>query len=153
MESIIGPVFVIVTSNWWTRQEQAFRTAFWLSGTPVGNFIGGLLTFGLGKGKSHRTTQSGTTTNDTILVHGSIATWKIFFLFFGSLSFAFALILIVLMPDNQTNARWLSERQKKIAIERVRQNRTVTADDRWKWHQFWEALRDPQTILFFITAV
>lgn len=57
------------------------------------------------------------------------------------------------MPDNQTNARWLDERQKKIAIERVRQNRTVTADDRWKWPQFWEALRDPQTILFFVTAV
>lgn len=35
VESIIGPVFVIVTSNWWTRPEQAFRTAFWLSGTPV----------------------------------------------------------------------------------------------------------------------
>lgn len=35
VESIIGPVFVIVTSNWWTRQEQALRTAFWLSGTPV----------------------------------------------------------------------------------------------------------------------
>lgn len=35
VESVIGPVFVIVTSNWWTRPEQAFRTAFWLSGTPV----------------------------------------------------------------------------------------------------------------------
>lgn len=35
VESIIGPVFVIVTGNWWTRSEQAFRTAFWLSGTPV----------------------------------------------------------------------------------------------------------------------
>ncbi|OAA53988.1 Major facilitator superfamily domain, general substrate transporter [Cordyceps fumosorosea ARSEF 2679] len=135
VESIIGPVFVIVTSNWWTRREQAFRTAFWLSGTPIGNFIGGLLTYGLGK------------------VHGSISTWKIFYLFFGSFSFVFGLVLAFLMPDNQTNARWLDERQKKIAIERVRQNRTVTADDRWKWPQFWEALRDPQTILFFVTAV
>lgn len=35
LESITGPVFVIVTSNWWTRREQAFRTAFWLGGTPV----------------------------------------------------------------------------------------------------------------------
>ncbi|UKZ74854.1 hypothetical protein TrVFT333_002524 [Trichoderma virens FT-333] len=34
VESVIGPVFVIVTSNWWTRPEQAFRTAFWLGGTP-----------------------------------------------------------------------------------------------------------------------
>lgn len=68
VESIIGPVFVIVTSNWWTRSEQAFRTAFWLGGTPVrisfsvyfvilniklycaqiGNFFGGILSYGLG---------------------------------------------------------------------------------------------------------
>lgn len=86
-------------------------------------------------------------------VHSSVATWKIFFLFFGSFSFAFALILMYLMPDNQSNARWLNERQKHIAIERVRENRTVTADSQWKWSQFWEALRDPQTIFFFVTAV
>jgi MFS family permease len=34
-ESIIGPVFVILTSNWWTRSEQSFRSCVWLSGTPV----------------------------------------------------------------------------------------------------------------------
>jgi MFS family permease len=42
VESIIGPVFVIVTSNWWTRPEQAFRTAFWLSGTPVSPALAGV---------------------------------------------------------------------------------------------------------------
>lgn len=44
-----------------------------------------------------------------------------------------------LMPDNQNNARWLNARQKKVAIERVRENQAVTADDLWKWSQFWEA--------------
>lgn len=57
------------------------------------------------------------------------------------------------MPDHQGNAKWLNEREKKIAIERVRENQTVTSDDRWKWPQFWEALRDPQTTLFFVTAM
>lgn len=42
VESIIAPVFVIVTSNWWTRPEQAFRTAFWLSGTPVSSALAGV---------------------------------------------------------------------------------------------------------------
>jgi predicted MFS family arabinose efflux permease len=86
-------------------------------------------------------------------VHGSTATWKIFFLFFGSLSLAFSFVLMYLMPDNQSNARWLDERQKTIAIERVRENQTVTKDSEWKWHQFWEALRDPQTVFFFVTAM
>jgi hypothetical protein len=89
----------------------------------------------------------------TFVVHSGVATWKIFFLFFGSFSLAFSLILAYLMPDNQSNARWLNEREKKIAIERVRENQTVSTDNHWKWPQFWEALRDPQTIFFFVTAV
>jgi hypothetical protein len=87
-------------------------------------------------------------------VHNStIATWKIFFLFFGSFSFVFALILAYLMPDNYSNARWLTPREKEVARDRVRENQTVSTDNHWKWSQFWEALRDPQTIFFFITAV
>ncbi|KAJ5771892.1 major facilitator superfamily domain-containing protein [Penicillium odoratum] len=135
VESIIGPVFIIITSNWWTRSEQAFRTAFWLGGTPIGNFIGGLISYGLGS------------------VHSSLATWKMFFVFFGSLSFAFSLALGYFMPDNQGNARWLTDKEKLIAIERVRENQTVSASDKWKWSQFWEALRDPQTTFFFVCAV
>ncbi|KAK4067269.1 uncharacterized protein Triagg1_7712 [Trichoderma aggressivum f. europaeum] len=136
VESIIGPVFVIVTSNWWTRREQAFRTAFWLGGTPIGNFFGGILSYGLGS------------------IHSSsIATWKIFFLFFGSFSFVFALILAYLMPDNYSNARWLTPREREVARDRVRENQTVSTDNHWKWSQFWEALRDPQTIFFFVTVV
>lgn len=57
------------------------------------------------------------------------------------------------MPDSQSNARWLTEKERKIAVERVRENQTVSSDSDWKWPQFWEALRDPQTTFFFITAV
>uniref|UniRef100_A0A8H7KEZ2 Major facilitator superfamily (MFS) profile domain-containing protein n=1 Tax=Bionectria ochroleuca TaxID=29856 RepID=A0A8H7KEZ2_BIOOC len=135
LESINGPVFVIITSNWWTRSEQAFRTAFWLGGTPIGNFIGGLLTYALGS------------------IHGNIETWKIFFLFFGGLTLVFSIVLMFLMPDTQANAKWLSKEQRVIAHERVRENQTVSEKNQWQWPQFWEALRDPQTILFFITAI
>ncbi|RSH89209.1 hypothetical protein EHS25_002321 [Saitozyma podzolica] len=135
MESITGPIFVVVTSNWWTRNEQSFRTAFWLGGTPIGNFIGGCLSYALGS------------------IHTSFPTWKLFYVFFGSFSFAFALLLAFLMPDHQGNARWLTPRERKIAVERVRENQTVSGDHHWKWNQFWEALRDPQTIMFFITAI
>lgn len=69
------------------------------------------------------------------------------------MSFAFSLVLMYLMPDNQANARWLSERERKVAIERVRENQTVTSNNKWKWDQFWEALRDSQTAFFFVTAM
>lgn len=85
-------------------------------------------------------------------VHSKIATWKIFFLFFGAFSFVFGLILAYLLPDNQSNARWLNAREKEIALARVKGNQTVSADNEWKWPQFWEALRDPQTVFFFMIA-
>jgi ACS family allantoate permease-like MFS transporter len=172
VESIIGPVFVIVTSNWWTRREQAFRTAFWLGGTPVSSEAVTILAFKFRMYSHHADRKlhwwylnlctriqwvflpsSISVLSNAVLVNGTIATWKIFFLFFGSLSFVFSLILMYFMPDNQANARWLTERERKVAIERVRENQTVTSDDHWKWKQFWEALRDPQTIFFFTTAV
>lgn len=57
------------------------------------------------------------------------------------------------MPDNYANARWLTPREREVARDRVRDNQTVSTDNHWKWSQFWEALRDPQTIFFFVTAV
>ncbi len=90
--------------------------------------------------------------NNNPKVHSSIATWKIFFLFFGSFSFVFAIVVAYFMPDTQANARWLNPRERKVAMERVRANQTVSTSDQWKWSQFWEALRDPQTIFFFVTA-
>ncbi|RAK81243.1 MFS general substrate transporter [Aspergillus fijiensis CBS 313.89] len=135
VESIIGPVFVIVTSKWWTRSEQAFRTAFWLGGTPIGNFCGGLISYGLGS------------------MHPSFPTWKLFFVFFGALGLAYAVVLSLLMPDTQANARWLTPKERRIAADRVRANHTGNSNtNEWKWPQFWEALRDPQTTMFFVTA-
>lgn len=83
----------------------------------------------------------------------TMARWKLFFLFFGSFSFAFGIAMIFLMPDNQNNARWLTSREKKIAIERLRANQNVSADHTWKWSQFWEALRDPQVWAFLVMAM
>ncbi|KAH8693645.1 major facilitator superfamily domain-containing protein [Talaromyces proteolyticus] len=130
-----GAFFVIITSNWWTRQEQAFRAAFWLAGTPIGNLMGCLSSFAVGE------------------IHNAIATWKLFFLLFSSLSFGFSIPLASLLLDNQLNSRWLNDLEKQTAVATVRQNQIVTAADHWKWPQFWEALRDPQTWFFFATAV
>ncbi|KAH9227093.1 hypothetical protein K456DRAFT_1730379 [Colletotrichum gloeosporioides 23] len=141
MESIIGPVFVIITSNWWTRPEQAFRTAFWLGGTPVGNFLGGILSYALGTSQ--------------LPLHLPWVDRKMedFLSLFWFLELCISLVLMYFMSDHQANARWLSERERKVAIERVRENQTVTSNNQWKWDQFWEAPRDPQTVFFFATAM
>ncbi len=48
VEATISPGFVAVTGIWWTRQEQASRSALWISFLGVGSFVGTLLAFGIG---------------------------------------------------------------------------------------------------------
>lgn len=47
-EATISPGFVAVTGIWWTRQEQAGRSALWISFLGIGSFIGTLLAYGIG---------------------------------------------------------------------------------------------------------
>lgn len=42
------------------------------------------------------------------------------------------------------NAKFLNERQRSIAIKRLRSNRTGIKSSKSKWYQAVEALRDPQ---------
>ena len=50
------------------------------------------------------------------------------------------------MPDSQLSVKWLDEREKAIAIERVRRvNNAGIGNYAWKWEQFWEAMRDIRT--------
>ncbi len=50
-----------------------------------------------------------------------------------------------IIPDNQMNCRWLNERDRLLAIERVRENEQGIGNRHFKWYQFREALLDPLT--------
>lgn len=96
VESIIGPVYVVITSNSWKYREQPFVMAFWLCGTPA-------------------------------------------CLHFLDQAFGYS--------------HWLTKKERLIAVERVRENQSVGVTQGWSWSQFWEAIRDPQTTFFFVSAV
>lgn len=48
VEACISPAWVLLTSMFWTREEQPLRTSFWLSVNGVSSIIGALLAYGLG---------------------------------------------------------------------------------------------------------
>ena len=58
-----------------------------------------------------------------------------------------------LIPDNQLNARWLSENDRRLAIERVRVNQQGIGNKTFKQYQLKEALTDPLTWTFVFYAV
>jgi len=57
-------------------------------------------------------------------------------------------IFLLVMPDNQLNARWLTKEERVLAIERVRINQQGIGNKHFKLYQFKEALLDPLTWAF-----
>ena len=107
-ESAVTPGFALITSQWYTKREQGFRTGIWFSFNGWAQILGGCLAYGIARG---------------VEIHGSsIAPWKIIFLVTGLLTVVIGVIFLFVVPDNQLNARFLSKEDRILAIERIRIN-------------------------------
>lgn len=62
----------------------------------------------------------------------------------------YAVVVGIFLPDNPVNAKFVSERQKAIAIDRVRGDQTGIENKTFKKSQMIEAFMDPKTWLMFL---
>ncbi|KAL0256796.1 hypothetical protein SLS55_009193 [Diplodia seriata] len=136
MAATITPAFVLFTSIWYKKNEQAQRIGYWLSCNGIALLIMGPIAYGLSGVK-----------------HTALPAWEILFLMLGLLTVITGVIALFVMPDNQTNAKFLSLREKKIAVDRIRSNHQGIGNRVWKWDQFWEALRDIRTWLYVLFSL
>lgn len=90
------------TSMFYKRSEQPLRLSIWLSGNGVATMLGALLGFGLGH--TH---------------NPNLPSWQLIFLTFGLLNFVCGCFFLWLMPDSPNTARFLSHRQRVVAVQRV----------------------------------
>lgn len=72
------------------------------------------------------------------------------FITLGAISIVWSVIVGVFLPDNVVRAGFINERQKAIAVERVRADQTGMENKTWKREQVVEALCDPKTWLMFL---
>jgi ACS family allantoate permease-like MFS transporter len=107
-----------------------FSTAGW------GQIFGGVVGYGIARGTS--------------LHPAAIAPWKIIFLLIGLLTVCVGIIFLLVVPDNQLNAWWLSKDDRRLAIERVRINQQGIGNKHFKMYQLKEALTDPLTWAFVL---
>jgi MFS transporter, ACS family, allantoate permease len=86
--------------------------------------------------------------------HGSaLEPWKIVFLVNGLLTASLGVVFYFVIPDNQLNARWLSPKDRVLAIARVRVNQQGIGNKHFKSYQLKEALLDPMTWAFVFYAL
>ncbi|KAL9092354.1 MAG: hypothetical protein Q9159_000862 [Coniocarpon cinnabarinum] len=134
-ESCSDPSFMLITSMWYTRRQQPVRIGLWYTANGFGIALGGLLGYGIGH------------------VRGALPSWKYEFLIIGALCCVWGVVLFFCLPDSPVTARLLTARERRIAVERLRENQTGVENKHFKWYQVREAFLDYKLYLFFLIAV
>ncbi|KAG5417358.1 DAL5 [Candida metapsilosis] len=137
LESSVTPAFAIITSQWYKKDEQFLRTAWWFASNGIGGDLGVMIAYGLFKNQDSYT----------------LPAWKLVFVVTGVLTVFLGLVILFHIPDTPTGAWFLNEEEKVLVVERIRSNQQGFGNPRFKKEQFIEALTDHRTWLFFIFAI
>jgi ACS family allantoate permease-like MFS transporter len=108
--------------------------AWWFSFNGWGQIVGGVVAYGIAVGTQQHPL--------------SIKGWQLIFLVFGLFTALMGALFLYLMPDNQLNARFLTEHERLMAVERIRVNQQGVGNKHFKWYQAREALTDPMVWAF-----
>ena len=111
------------------------RVACWYGTNGLSTMFAAAVSFGLGQ------------------INGSIASWRILFIFVGLLTVLTAPVVYLTLDNDISSARFLTDKEKLQAIERLRANQTGTGSRDFKWSQALEALIEPKTWLFIGMAL
>lgn len=137
-ESAVTPAFVIVTSQWYKKEEVFLRTALWFSFNGVGQILGsGAISYNLYK---HQHSYS-------------LEAWKLIFIITGCITIVLGFLIYLHIPNKPTEAWFLTEHEKMLVVERIRGNQQGFGNKHFKKKQFIEALTDYKTWLYFIIAL
>lgn len=139
LESAITPAFVIITGQWYRREEQFLRTTIWFSCNGLGTIIGCGIAYGL----LQRQYTVGT----------PIEAWRLLYLIMGSMTIVFGALMFLFIPDSPARAWFLSEEEKLQVVERIRDNQQGFGNRHFKWKQFREVFTDVRTYVMFIYVI
>jgi MFS family permease len=135
LESGVSPAWMLVVGGWYKKQEQAFRMGAWYSATGYVSIIAPLINYGLGH------------------IHGSLGSpWRYMYLVAGSITVVWSFVILFLMPPDPVRVKRFSEREKYIAVARMRMNNAGVRNTHFKKEQLFELLRDMRFWLVFAMA-
>lgn len=134
-EAAIVPAWVLFTSQWYKKSEQAFRVGIWFSMCGFAQMFGGYIAYGIA-------IHVGSDPN------AKLEGWQIIFIFLGLLTVVVGFLFLYFLPDSPDKCTFLTEAEKVAHIERIRENQQGIGSGAFKWDQFWEALRDYNTWLY-----
>lgn len=129
-EACVSPILIALISGFYRKNEQSKRIGAFYIQNGVTQVIGSLMAVGV---LQYNGTQ--------------VAHWRIMYFLLGGLAFVVGFSVLYWLPDSPATANFLTEREKLIALERVRDNQTGTRNRRFKYYQAREAITDVKTWL------
>ncbi|KAH8689183.1 putative allantoate permease [Talaromyces proteolyticus] len=133
LESVTFPISSILTVMWWTTNEQPIRVAFWFN--QLSSVFAGLVSYGIG----HTTT--------------GLHPWRLLFLVLGAFTVVWSVMVYIFLPDSPVKCWYMSDREKYVCLERVKDNNTGVEDKTIKLYQVRECLADPKTWLLALFSL
>ena len=137
-EAVCQPAFLILSSIWYKREEQALIVSCWYAMNGAQQIVGGLLAYAFTKIESPPS---------------PIKNWQAIFVAYGAFSVCWGLFVFFWMPDSPMRAKCFSEEDKKLMVERVRTNQTGLQNRKFRKEQAIEALTDPQSWCYCLIAI
>lgn len=154
-EACSDPSFMLITSMWYTRKQQPVRMGLWYTANGFGIALGGLL----GYGKYFTILPPGglrTSSSRQIAIgsiRGALPSWKYEFLIIGALCSTWGIVMFIFLPDSPVTAKGLSRAEKRMAVQRLRENQTGIENKHLKAYQVKEAFLDIKVYLFFVLGI
>jgi MFS family permease len=128
LEATVNCGFVLITAKWYRKYEHSSRVGVWAASNGLSTMIGAVVAYGCSIGS----TEAGLT------FHG----WKILSIVCGGITIIFSVCMYFFMANSPIDAKFFSEQDKTLAIERLRDNHQGVGSRYFKWHQFREAFTD-----------
>ncbi|KAK6078444.1 allantoate permease [Seiridium cupressi] len=132
-EALLIPAVTLLVAMWYRPEEQPKRNSIILN--VIAPIINGFIAWLCGYHK------------------GSFAAWKIIFLAIGAFSSLWALVTFLFLPNNPLDAKWLSDQEKYIIIQRKAADNTGMETKKFKMEQVWEAALDIKTWLIWFAII
>ncbi|KIY73759.1 MFS general substrate transporter [Cylindrobasidium torrendii FP15055 ss-10] len=124
-ECVCQPAFVLLSTMWYTREEQALVIGSFYSMNGFQQCVGGLIAYGISQ-----------------IDGAAIKNWQILFTLLGCLTFAWGIFVLWWLPDSPMRATCWSEEDRHLIAERVRKNDTGIQNREFKKEQAFEAFKD-----------
>lgn len=86
-------------------------------------------------------------------ITGSLSPWRYMYIVAGSITIIWAFAILFLMPPDPIRAKRFTDREKYIAVARMRVNNSGVRNTHFKVAQLWELLVDLRFWLCFFMAL